>query len=257
MINTRTRMPPLLLLPWALPAAWAAAPEPDAPEDERLWKNVPFLQGRGPGWAALATPWRLPAPQPGARQITRPAYVPGAAGYRPRRAVYIADPGEPGQLVLDGVWGSVYNPSRMRPGPAGGQPVRALCDSTDGPGCMALQRQYASATAAGVSLNVYGETGGGKADGVWGSQVPGWNAQQQFARSKHGKSPLAQLFPPAGPDWGLGPVLFARRRQQPRVRAGKPSGGEVGRRLDPADGYEYNRAEFTARYGDGAGAEWR
>ena len=109
-----------------------AAPKNSVPPHKN-WKNEPFLQGRGPGWAALATPWRA--------RMMRGRGVPQHLLVPIPRPLYISDPGTqkagalPGELVHDDVWGSVYNPGRHKPGAA----HRTLCVLADGPGCFRLQ----------------------------------------------------------------------------------------------------------------------
>ena len=70
-----------------------------AMSDYELWHNVPFLQGHGPGYDALETPWRIL--EKGDRRTW--ATAPSA-----RLPVYVADGGTAKEMVLDHVWGSRY-----------------------------------------------------------------------------------------------------------------------------------------------------
>eukprot|EP01052_Picozoa_sp_SAG31_P030242 SAG31_NODE_3087_length_4690_cov_30.948377_3_plen_348_part_00 len=158
----------------------AHAGEVQIESSDVAWSNAPFLQGRGPGWAALATPWRT-------RHMSG-AKVPDHLQRSLQRPVFVTNPDTDHELFHDDTWGSVFDPVRMyRPSqskPSGVKPGPLLCQSQDGPRCMALHQAYAAAIDAAVSLEPHG-----------GSGATAKTAQA--SRDKvHGNSPMTQLMPP-------------------------------------------------------------
>ena len=129
-----------------------------AMSDYELWHNVPFLQGHGPGYDALETPWRIL--EKGDRRTW--ATAPSA-----RLPVYVADGGTAKEMVLDHVWGSRY---RVR-GEGEGR-----CSMADGPRCLALRDEY-------VALR---KPGARRTAGTGGGSLP--------AGTGHGSSAVSQLF---------------------------------------------------------------
>jgi hypothetical protein len=129
------------------------------------WINAVFLQGRGPGWQALASPWRVSPLKPGV--------VPEHLRQAMRRPIYLADPQTKNLLVYDHAWASKYSPARAS------EPGRSwsVCDSVDGPGCMDLLEQYHDMKNSGISLSPIGSE----------------RSQMISKGSGHGSSPLSQL----------------------------------------------------------------
>ena len=127
--------------------------------DFEIWHNVPFLQGHGPGYDALETPWRV-------RQSGRSLGT-TRTSTSARLPLYVADGGTSSETIHDHTWGSQYRP-------------RAnfnRCTSADGPRCLALAEEYEnSIVASGVRKNA----------GKGGGSLPAGNG--------HGSSAIVQLF---------------------------------------------------------------
>jgi hypothetical protein len=127
--------------------------------DFEVWHNVPFLQGHGPGYDALETPWRVR--QRGGEPLLTTSTSPAA-----RLPLYVADGGTDKETVHDHTWGSQYRPK------AG----TGRCASADGPRCLALHKEYQNLVTSGVRKN----------PGKGGGSLP--------AGKGHGSSAIVQLF---------------------------------------------------------------
>lgn len=125
--------------------------------DFELWHNVAFLQGHGPGYDALETPWRLRHGRlPGTTRTSTSARLP----------LYVADGDTISEVVHDHTWGSQYRPrSNVN-----------RCTSADGPRCLSLAEEYESLLASGVR-----KTAGNRA-----GSLP--------AGKGHGSSAIVQIF---------------------------------------------------------------
>lgn len=130
----------------------------ESERDFEIWHNVPFLQGHGPGYDALETPWRV-------RQSGRSLGT-TRTSTSARLPLYVADGGTSSETIHDHTWGSQYRP-------------RAnfnRCTSADGPRCLALAEEYENLAASGVRKNA----------GKGGGSLPAGNG--------HGSSAIVQLF---------------------------------------------------------------
>lgn len=126
--------------------------------DFEVWHNVPFLQGHGPGYDALETPWRVRhhGRSPGTTRTSASARLP----------VYVADAGTSSETIHDHTWGSQYRPRANFD----------RCTSADGPRCLGLAEQYQNLKASSVRRTA----------GKGGGSLP--------AGKGHGSSAIVQLF---------------------------------------------------------------
>ncbi len=130
----------------------------DHKRDFEVWHNVPFLQGHGPGYDALETPWRVRhhGGSPGTTRTSASARLP----------LYVADGGTSSETIHDHTWGSQYRPRANFD----------RCTSADGPRCLGLAEEYENLKSSGVR----------KTAGKGGGSLP--------AGKGHGSSAVVQLF---------------------------------------------------------------